>query len=149
MAISLTNFGIDRKAGEAALLPNQPILHNCIVAAENNLQPGDIVTLSAQAGNNDAVIVKKAAVTEKPVGVVVYNCIKSGFVAGDRVSVFPEDAYVYLPANGAITRGAKLQFTAAGKVAATTTSSNGYVGVAMTAAAAADELIVVQIKPSL
>ncbi|CAJ0610682.1 unnamed protein product [Cylicocyclus nassatus] len=102
-----------------------------------------------QAGSDTLVVVKKAAATDLPLGVVVYNPIKTGFAAGEMVSVFPDDSYVYLPANAAtIKRGNKLQFTADGKVAATTTASNGYIGIAITQPSAVDDLIVVQIKAS-
>lgn len=149
MAIGLTNKTIGLYAGQAALLPNQPILHNCHVANENTLKCGDIVALSDQAGSDTLVVVKKAVATDLPLGVVVYNPIKTGFEAGEMVSVFPDDSYVYLPASAAtIKRGNKLQFTADGKVAATTTASNGYIGIAITQPSAVDDLIVVQIKAS-
>lgn len=149
MAIGLTNRTIGCYAGQAALLPNQPILHNCHIAADNTLKCGDIVAYATQAGLENLVVVKKAAVTDMPVGVVVYNAIKTGFAAGEMVSVFPDNSYVYLPAGAAnITRGAKLQFNANGQVLATTTSTNGYIGVAVTEPTAVNDLIVVQIKAS-
>ena len=148
MAIELTNRGIGKVAGMAALLPNQPIFHNCRVVGDTALKVGDIVALGT-GGNKDVPAVKKAAVTDMPLGVVAYGCIKTGYATTDIVSVFPDNACVYLPAKNAnITRGAKLQFDADGKVAATTTASNGYIGIALTEPVAADDLIVVQIKAS-
>lgn len=149
MAIGLTNYGIGQMAGEAALLPNQPIFHNFHIKTGTTLKCGDIVKLVAETGKKNLVVVDKAAVTDLPLGVVVYNGIKTGFTGADLVSVFPENACCYLPAGSAsITRGAKLQFNADGQVLATTTASNGYIGIALTEPVAVNDLIVVQIKAS-
>ena len=151
MALALTNLDITAVKGNAALLPNQPILQGCKVYASQSgtLVPGDIVALST-GGSADLIEVKKAAVTDEPIGVVVGNPIKTGFVAGDRVSVFPVGSYVYLPTGAAsIARGSKLQFNASGAVLATSTASNGYIGIAMTAGVASGDLIVVQIQPGM
>ena len=151
MALALTNQDITAVKGNAALLPNQPILQGCKVYASQSgtIVPGDIVALST-GGSADLIEVKKAAVTDTPIGVVVGNPIKTGFVAGDRVSVFPVNSYVYLPAGAAsIARGSKLQFNSDGEVLATSTASNGYIGIAMTAGVAKGDLIVVQIQPGM
>lgn len=151
-SIGLTNMGISPVAGQAAFLPNQPQLHNVVVAnAETTtLKAGAVVALSADTDNADLIVVKQAEVTDTPLGVVAYNPIKSGFVADDRISVFPVNSYVYLPAGAAsIARGAKLQFNADNQVVATTTSGNGYIGVALTPATVTGDLIAVQIAPSL
>ena len=151
MALALTNLDITAVKGNAALLPNQPILQGCKVYASQSgtLVPGDIVALST-GGSADLIEVKKAAVTDTPIGVVVGNPIKTGFVAGDRVSVFPVNSYVYLPAGAAsIARGSKLQFNSDGEVLATSTASNGYIGIAMTAGVASGDLIIVQIQPGM
>lgn len=150
MTLALTNLDIAPARGNAAFLPNQPILQGCKVYASESatLVPGDIVALSSTAGSADLVEVKKAAVTDEPIGVVVGNTIQTGWKAGDRVSVFPVGSYVYMETGAAsIARGSKLQFNASGKVLATTTASNGYIGIAMTAGVASGDLIVVQIKP--
>ena len=151
MALALTNLDITAVKGNAALLPNQPILQGCKVYASQSgtLVPGDIVALST-GGSADLIEVKKAAVTDEPIGVVVGNPIKTGFVAGDRVSVFPVNSYVYLPAGAAsIARGSKLQFNSDCEVLATSTASNGYIGIAMTAGVAKGDLIIVQIQPGM
>ena len=147
MAIRLTNLGIEAIKGQAALLPNQPLLHNC--HTETDVNCGDIVTLTTSATKKNVVVVKKAGVTDLPVGVVAYNGIKTGFKANDLVTVIPDNGFVYLPAGSAsITRGAKLQFNANGQVVATSTASNGYIGIAFTEPVAVDDLIVVQVKPA-
>ena len=48
-----------------------------------------------------------------------------------------------------IARGSKLQFDANGDVLATTTASNGFIGIAYTAGVAKGDLIIVQIKPGM
>ena len=149
MTLALTNLEIAPVRGNAALLPNQPILQGCKVYASETatLVPGDVVTLST-GGSADLIEVKKAAVTDEPIGVVVGNPIKTGWVAGERISVFPVGSYVYMPAGAAsIARGSKLQFNTSGEVLATSTATYGYIGIAMTAGVAQGDLIVVQIKP--
>lgn len=149
MAIGLNNLNIEAVAGMQALLPNQPLLHNCHIGSEAEgivLKCGDIVTLTT-GGNNNEVVVKKAGVTDLPIGVVAYNGIKTGFTKDDLVTVIPDNGYVFLPAGDtAIARGTKVQFDANSKVKKTSTSGNGYIGVAMTTNTAVDELIVVQVK---
>lgn len=151
MALGLTNLDIAPVRGNAALLPNQPIIQGAKVSASETatLVPGDVVTL-ATGGSADAIIVKKAAVTDLPVGVVAGNPIKTGFKASEHVSFFPAGSFVYMESGSAsIARGTKVQFDANGKVKATSTASNGYVGVAWTAAAAEGDIIIVKIDPSI
>lgn len=151
MALALTNKEITPVRGNAALLPNQPILHGCKVYASETatLVPGDIVTLSS-GGNDDEIIVKKAAATDLPVGVVVGNAIKTGYVAGDYVSIFPAGCYVYLKAKDAsIARGTKCQFDSNGDLKKTTTASNGYIGVTLNATTAEGDIAIVRIEPSI
>lgn len=149
MALSLTNLEIAPVRGNAALLPNQPIIQGARVSAneESTLLPGDVVALATD-GAADTIVIKRAAVTDTPIGVVVGNPIKTGFVAGDMVSVFPVGSYVYMSTSAAtVARGSKLQFNATGDVAATSTAANGYIGIAFTAGEAIGDLIIVQIAP--
>lgn len=149
MTLGLLNSEITPERGNAALLPNQPILQGCVVSASQvgSLVPGDVVAL-ASGGADDTVVVKKAAVTDTPIGVVVGNPIATGFAAGAMVSVFPENSFVYMTTGAAsITRGAKLQFDSSGNVVATTTGANGYIGVAYTSQATSGGSIIVQVKP--
>lgn len=150
--ISLTNRRMTAAKGQPAYLPNQPIIHNCIVdptlAANTYLSPGDIVALQFAATLKGVTVVKKADVTDTPCGVVVFNSIKSGFAANDKISIFPVNSFVYLPAGAVnINLGDKLQFNASGQVVITATASNGYIGIAWTAPSAVNDLIVVQIVP--
>ena len=151
MGLALTNLDITPVRGNAALLPNQPIIQGAEVVAgqSGTLVPGDIVAL-ATGGTADVIYVKKAAATDLPCGVVVGNSIKTGFVAGDMISFFPVGSYVYMEAKSStIARGTKLQFNTSGQVLATTTASNGYIGVAYTAGEAEGDIIVVHIEPSI
>lgn len=150
MALGLLNQEITPVRGNAALLPNQPILQGCVVSASetSTLLPGDVVAL-ATGGNANRVVIKRAAVTDKPIGVVVGNPIKTGFVKGDAVSVFPAGSYVYMKAGAAnIARGANLQFNATGDVVATSTSGNGIIGTAYTAGVASGDIIIVHLEPN-
>ena len=168
--ISLTNRRMTAVKGQPAYLPNQPIIHNCIVdptlAANTYLSPGDVVALQSAATLKGVTVVKKAAVTDTPCGVVVFNSIKSGFAANDKISIFPVNSFVYLPAGAAniklgdklqfnasgqvvTTATDKLQFNASGQVVTTATASNGYIGIAWTAPSAVNDLIVVQIVPGM
>ena len=151
MALGLLNLDIAPVRGNAALLPNQPILHTCIVASgqSGSLVAGDVVTL-ATGDATDKVVVKKAAVTDLPIGVVVGNPIKDAFAAGEHVSVFPVGSYVYMTAGAAsIARGSKLQFQADGDVVATTTPTYGYIGTAYTTGVAEGDIIIVHVEPGL
>ena len=150
MALGLTNLDITPVRGNAALLPNQPIIQGAKVYASETatLVPGDVVALAT--GGSGEILVKKAAVTDLPVGVVVGDPIKTGFVAGDMISFFPVGSFVYMEAkSSSIARGTKLQFNTSGQVLATTTASNGYVGVAWTTGAAEGDIIIVHIEPSI
>lgn len=145
--LSLTQRGIRPIKGQAAFLPNQPIIHNCIVdpSATAALVPGDVVTF-ATTTLTDATVLKKAAATDTPCGVVVYNALKSAFVANDRVSIFPVGSFVNLPAgSAALTNGAAVGINSDGQVVAA--SSNAAVGILWTQPAAVGDLVVVQIKP--
>lgn len=149
--IGLTNRYLTPAKGQAAFLPNQPILHNCVVSptAAEVLKPGDVVTFAEDANMDDVIVVKQAAVGDEPLGVVVYNAIKSGFGANDKISVFPDNSYVYMEAGAAdITRGAKLGFNAQNQVVAAT-SGNGVIGKACTVPGVTGDLIVVQVKPGM
>ncbi len=150
MALGLTNLDIKPSRGNAALLPNQPILQGCVVASGETatLVPGDIVTL-ATGGKDNQIVVKKAAATDIPLGVVAGNPIKTGFKAGERVSVFPEGSYVYMEAaDASIARGTKVQFDSNGKLKKTTTVGNGYIGYTLSATTVTGDLAIVQVVPA-
>lgn len=145
--LSLTQVGIKPVKGQAAFLPNQPIIHNCIVdpSAETALVCGDVVTF-ASTSLKGVTVVEKADNTDTPCGVVVFNPIKSKFVANDKVSLFPVNAFVYLPAGSAdLTLGAAVAINSSGQVVAA--STNAQVGILWTQPGAIGDLVAVQINP--
>ena len=146
----LTQQRITPAKGQAAFLPNQPILHNCVVdsAATSPLVPGEVVTF-ATTTLTDLTVVKKAAVTDVPVGVVVYNATKSGFNANDKVSIFPANSFVYMEAGAAnLTIGQTVGFNAQNQVVAAS-GSNGTIGKLFTQPSAIGDMVVVQISPGV
>lgn len=146
--MGLTNLKIDGKAGLSALLPNQPILHNCIakVTGDTVLKPGDAVALASGAEPKNAVVVEPAS-DSQPIGVVVYNAIGTGFKNNDRVSVYPVGSFVQLPAgNASLTRGTQVAFNASGQVEGAL--SGAVIGVAYTEPTAVGDFIVVRIEPA-
>lgn len=152
MTLGLTNLEIKPLRGNAALLPNQPILQGCKVASSETatLVPGDIVTLATSGGSGDVIVVKKAGTTDLPFGVVAGCGVKTGFKAKENVSVFPVNSYVYMEAADAtIARGTVCQFDANGKLKKTNTSSNGEIGIALTAGVSAGDILIVQVKPGI
>ncbi len=144
--LSLTQRGIRPIKGQAAFLPNQPIIHNCVLdpSATAALVPGDAVTF-ATTTLTDLTVVKKAGADDTPCGVVVYNAIKSAFNANDRVSIFPVNSFVYMPAGAAdLTIGLQVGINTDGQVVAAT---SGVVGILWTQPSAIGDLVVVQIVP--
>lgn len=147
--MSLTNRRMTPVKGQAAFLPNQPILHTCVLSpAETEvITPGDVMTFdTTQTALKDLIVLKKAATTDVPVGVVVYNAIQTGFVANDRISIFDTNAYVYMEAGAAnLTAGTEVSVNTSGQVVAAT-AGQGIIGVVYTAPAAVGDLIVVKVK---
>lgn len=151
MSLSLTQAKITPAKGQAAFLPNQPLLHNCIVDPSEAapLTPGAVVTFSTTA-LTDATVVTQAAVTDEPCGVVAYNPIKSGFAAGEKVSIFPIGSFVYMEAAAAtIVNGEHVGFNSSNKVVTDSTGGDYTLGVLYTQAAAAGDMVVVRIQPEL
>lgn len=149
--LSLTQVGIKPVAGQAAFLPNQPIIHNCIVdsEAEANLVPGDAVTF-ASTSLTGVTVVDKAGATDTPCGVVVFNAIKSSFAPNDKVSLFPVNSFVYLQAGNAnLTNGMLVTFDENGQVVEAEQGEAvvGYIGILWTQPAAVGDLVAVQIAP--
>lgn len=145
--LSLTQAGIKPVAGQAAFLPNQPIIHNCIVASDASaaLVPGDVVTFASTALKG-VIVIDKADNTDTPIGVIVGNAIKSSFAANEKASIFPVGSFVYLPAGAAdLTLGAEVAINSSGQVVAA--STNAVVGILWTQPSAIGDLVVVQISP--
>lgn len=148
--INLTQRRMSPVKGQAAFLPNQPILHTCLVSAAETavLQAGDVLTFDITQDALDGLIVlKKAAATDIPVGVVVYNAVfPTGFVANDRISIFDTNAYVYMEAGaGDLTAGTEVSVNENGQVVAAT-AGQGVVGIVYTAPSQLGDLIVIKVK---
>lgn len=154
--MAINNTGMTRRKitpadGQAAFLPNQPLLHTCVVssAQTGDIVCGDIVTIDATNAVEDLITVKKAAVTDKPLGIVVLNPIKTGFKANDRISIFPLGSFVYKKTGVAnIAAGSKLGFNANGAVVAAT-AGNGVIGRAMTKGTVTGDIIAIQVLPDV
>lgn len=147
--MSLTNRRMTPVKGQAAFLPNQPILHTCVLspAETATVTPGDVLTFdTTQTGLPDLIVLKKAAATDFPVGVVVYNAIQTGFVANDRVSIFDTNAFVYMEAGAAnLTAGTEVSINTSGQVVAAT-AGQGIIGTVYTAPSQVGDLIVIKVK---
>lgn len=154
--MAINNTGMTRRKitpadGQAAFLPNQPILHTCVVSAKQtgNIVCGDIVTIDATNAVEDLITVKKAAVTDEPIGIVALNPIKTGFKANDRISIFPLGSFVYKTTGAAnLAAGSKLGFNANGEVIAAT-AEKGVIGKAMTGGTVTGDIIAIQVLPSV
>lgn len=138
--------------------PNQPIdglyvymanegqLHNVIVSGkqETALKAGNVVKLDATSTNVHAPVVVGAGVTDKPFGIVSFTPIQSLHTAGMRVGLARENDVIWKTANSAIAVGAEVGFDADYKVE-TAAKSSGVIGIALTPASAAGDLIQVEL----
>lgn len=146
--MSLTNRRMTPVKGLAAFLPNQPILHTCVLSSAQTtpVYPGDVMTFDTTVtGLSELIVLKKAAATDTPVGVIVYNAVETAFKANDRISIFDTNAYVYMEAGAVLSAGTQVGINTTGQVIAAT-AGNGVVGIAYTDATKAGDLIVVKIK---
>lgn len=148
---TLTSLSITPQPGMYALLPNQPIIHTAVVdeTVETTLTPGTILTLTPTGGNENCIVVRPAAVTDLPVGVVAAGTVKSGYKAGDRISYYPVGSYVYMQSSYAgIARGAALYFNENSEVTSAETAGNSIIGYAMNQGILSSDVIIVRIDPS-
>lgn len=141
-----------------AFSPNQPIdglyvymanegqLHNVIVAAENTLAAGNVVTLDTSSTNVNAPVVKAAAATDEPFGVVSYTPVQAQHGAGSRVGLAREGDVIWKTASAAVAVGAKLAFDGTTFKVATATAGDVYIGTALTPASEDGDLIQVELK---
>lgn len=127
--------------GQYAYMPNIPQPHNAILSGDAVVTAGDFVKLDTTSTDTVVPVVEPCEVTDVPFGMVVYNSLKEDIKVGEKLAVAKTGDSVFLVANGAITVGSKLQFTADGYVDDTTTSTNAYIGIAETKATAKGDLI--------
>ena len=150
MALSLNQFAPNAQvAGLYAYQANLPQPHNLIVSANQAtpLVAGAIITIDSSSTNKNAPVIKQAAVTDRIFGVIVFNPTVKGnsYASGSRCAAAKDGDVVWLPAAGAISAGATLYFNSSNKVTSSATPGNSIVGVALTPASAADELIQVEL----
>ena len=152
-AFQLTGSKVTPAKGMYADMPNLPQEHNVIFTsstATDVLVAGDVVTLDTASTNTNAPVVKKAAATDAPYGVVIFDMVKSETKVGERVAIADNGDIIWLEAAGAIEVGDKVQFVAATtKVNDTTTQTNFYIGTAVTPAAADGDLLQIKLNLNL
>lgn len=150
MTLSLNQFAPNAQvAGLYVYMPNRPQPHNLIVSSSQStpLVAGAVITLDSESTNKFAPVVKQAAVTDRIYGVIPFHPAEKGnaYSAGERCAAAKDGDVVWLPAAAAISAGAVLYFTADNKVTSTVTAGNSIIGVALTPASEADELIQVEL----
>lgn len=147
-AFSLTNDRMTPVKGQGAFLPNQPMLHTCVVSPtqEGGLLPGDVATFDTAANLPGLIVVKKATATDLPVGVVPFNPLVTEKVANDRISLFDTNSYVYMEAGAAnLAAGTEVSINEDGQVVAAT-AGQGVVGIVYIPPVQIGDLIVVKVK---
>ena len=139
--------------GAYAYMPNAPHTHNNVfysAEATDVIKAGDFVKLSATSANTACPVVEACAVTDVPVGMVVYDCRLNGFKVGEKVALAKTGDIVWLVANGAITVGAKLQMVdGTAYVDDTAEADNAYIGTALTKANAQGDFVQVELNFNL
>lgn len=148
--ISLNQFAPNAQVpGLYVYMANQPQPHNLIVSSSQAtpLVAGAVITLDSASTNKFAPVVKQAAVTDRIYGVIPYNPTVYGnsYAAGARCTAAKDGDVIWLPAAGEIAAGAELYFNSSNKVTSTATPGNSIIGIALTPASAADELIQVEL----
>lgn len=148
-AFSLTNDRMTPIKGQGAFLPNQPMLHTCVVSATQTggLLPGDVVTFDTATTLDNLIVVKKAAAADTPIGIVPYNPLVTEKVANDRISLFDTNSYVYMEAGAAdLTAGTQVTVNSTGQVVAAT-AGQGFIGIVYTQPSVVGDLIVIKVAP--
>lgn len=150
MTLSLNQFAPNAQvAGLYVYMANQPQPHNLIVSS-NQATPlvnGAIITIDSSSTNKNAPEIKQASTSDPIYGVIPYNPTVYGnsYSAGDRCAAAKDGDVVWLPAAGSISAGAVLYFNSSNKVTSSATPGNSIVGIALTPASAANELIQVEL----
>ena len=148
-AFSTTAASITPAKGQYALLPNLPQEHNVEFyssTSTDTLPAGAFVKLYTSSSSTTHPIASVCAATDKPYGMVVYDVRKSAYAVGEKFAIAKTGDVVFCEAAGAIAVGSKVQFNPTGwKVDDSTTSTYAYVGVAITAAGAAGDLVQVKL----
>lgn len=148
-AFNLTATSISPAKGQYALLPNLPQEHNVEFysgTSTDTLPAGAFVKLYTSSTSTTHPVAAVCAATDKPYGMVVYDVRKPAYAVGEKFAIAKSGDVVFCEAAGAIAVGSKVQFNPTGwKVDDSTTSTYAYVGVAVTAASAAGDLVQVKL----
>jgi hypothetical protein len=113
--------------------------------------PGSIVAFTAGAAITKGQLVKvsgamtvspAAAATDAVIGVAVTNAS-----SGSKVSVIVGCPIVYVTAGGAVSAGAAVGSDSSARAVAVTTAGNRALGIALEAASAAGDVILVAVNP--
>jgi len=149
-AFSMTGTSITPVKGQYALLPNVPSEHNVefySATATDTLPVGAFVKLYASSTNTDHPVAEVCAATDVPYGMVVYDVFKPSYKVGDRFKIAKTGDEVWCEVASAVNVGDKLQMVVDGwQVDASGAAGNAYIGVALTKAAAAGDLVKVQLN---
>lgn len=150
MTLSLNQFAPNAQvAGLYVYQANIPQPHNLIVSSNQAtpLVAGAIITIDSSSTNKNATVIKQAAVNDRIYGVITYHPNEKGnsYAAGERCSAAKDGDVIWLPAAGSISAGATLYFNTSNKVTSSATPGNSIVGIALTPASAANELIQVEL----
>ena len=127
---------------------NLPQLHNPIISASQStaLTYGAVVAIDTASTNADAPVVLQADVDDPVFGVIAFTPVKAQFTAGERVALARANDIIWKKKDtNAITAGAPLYFNSSNQVTATATAGNTIIGKAITAAAATDGFVQVEL----
>lgn len=128
---------------------NLPQLHNPIISASQTtaLTYGAFVAIDTASTNADAPVVLQANDDDPVFGVIAFTPVKAQFAAGERVALARANDIIWKAKDSnAITAGALLYFDdSTNKVTATATAGNTIIGKAITAAAATDGFVQVEL----
>jgi hypothetical protein len=145
-------FGQTPVLGQVDLIagPNNVIsvkIDPASTATQAQLSAGSPMKIVDVAGSE--IIVDSAAITDRAIGVILYNPRKQLYAAGDTVEIGCRGTVVYLETSAAIARGAAVQAATATGLVATRTSTNSRLGYALDKPAVANVLTRVEINPGL
>ena len=152
-AFNTTATSISSQKGQYALLPNLPQEHNVEFyssTSTDTVPVGAFVKLYSSSTSTTHPVAQVCAATDTPYGMVVYDVRKSDYAVGEKFAIAKTGDVVFCEAAGAVAVGSKVQFNPTGwKVDDSTTSTYAYVGIALTAASAAGDLIQVKLDFTL
>lgn len=157
--LSLNTFAPNQPIdGMYVYMANEGQLHNVIVS-ENAVEPlkaGDVVKIDSASDNTNAPVVLSAVTADEgagaslpPFGVVTYTPIKSSFAVGEKVGLARDNDVIWKTASAAIVAGSPVVYDAYHKVKTITNTDLYAIGIALTPASQAGDLIQVLVKPTI